>query len=517
MMSLGRWRWPLIVLLPLSALAGLIWHSDVRPVFESSVTLGWTGGAVIPPAELSRISSQQSLRVVRIPGHPLDIILTAQADRPKDASAFVHRSAQAAVAGQLVKQKSALHKQATALDARIAELSAHEVSLKNDFIKALRPARPGTSKPNPALLAELENLKNRRHLLIERFPLHPEIPQLALQIQKLQAQARARPSARPDRSILPKMGRAMAELRIQIDMLTLQKQALTATEPALRSAWVVRPGVQEPRWPGRVEGWPLGAGVLAGLFLIGFFVTRTIPQERPDAFADGLWRMPSAIPLAVVPSDDKELQKAPWQVPEDPASQEAASLYDQWLALVKDLYEPAPTPPQGILEIVDPLLQKTFQFLSAGQEALSRCLARTIKPGELTSHVAHTVLMALIGTMEAGASQEHGRAMALAALFHDLALVPRPATALQDVGSEIGRLSAVLVPKIPGLTPTLTVMIQDILVGMDEFKQSMWQNVPPETNFEPLANLLRQVDRFEKVMQKQSIRVQRRLTQRVSV
>jgi len=46
---------------------------------------------------------------------------------------------------------------------------------------------------------------------------------------------------------------------------------------------------------------------------------------------------------------------------------------------------------------------------------------------------------------------------------------------------------------------------------MDEYPLEVWQNVPRHKNLEPLAKLLRHIDRFEKVMQKQKSRLTRRI------
>ena len=132
-------------------------------------------------------------------------------------------------------------------------------------------------------------------------------------------------------------------------------------------------------------------------------------------------------------------------------------------------------------------------------------------PGDLASHVTRTVLMALLGAHEAGASPEQRQGMTLAALFHDLAVVPRPADQWQDIGDEVGRLSSHFVHKIPDLPTPLVSLIESMLVGMDEFGMETWHNVPRDKGIESFANLLRQIDRFDKVMQKQKTRLTRRL------
>ena len=54
-------------------------------------------------------------------------------------------------------------------------------------------------------------------------------------------------------------------------------------------------------------------------------------------------------------------------------------------------------------------------------------------------------------------------------------------------------------------------MVEDILIGMDEFKLDTWQNVANGSTLEPLSKVLREIDRFEKVMQKQKARLDRRV------
>ena len=124
--------------------------------------------------------------------------------------------------------------------------------------------------------------------------------------------------------------------------------------------------------------------------------------------------------------------------------------------------------------------------------------------------------MTLAGAEEAGATPEHRLAMALAALFHDLAMVPRPSPLQEDVGSEVGRLSASVLRRIPGLQPAILAMVEEILIGMDEFKLETWQNVANGSNLEPLSKVLREIDRFEKVMQKQRARLDRQLPRKTA-
>src|ERR1019366_9515644 len=173
--------------------------------------------------------------------------------------------------------------------------------------------------------------------------------------------------------------------------------------------------------------------------------------------------------------------------PADPLTAQAAALYARWIEVAKALYAPAPEAPQGVLDQVGPLLQESSDFLPQGHDALARYLARTVAPGDLPAHVARTVLMTLTGAQDAGVTPEHRLAMTLAALFHDLAMVPRPAPMQDDIGSEVGRLSASVLRRIPGLQPAILSMVEDILIGMDEFKLETWQNAAMGKNLEPLS------------------------------
>src|SRR5262249_3619798 len=157
---------------------------------------------------------------------------------------------------------------------------------------------------------------------------------------------------------------------------------------------------------------------------------------------------PTAMP---VPAAEPEL-------PSDPLTEKASENYSKWIEVCRILYAPAVEAPQGVLDQVWPLLQESSDFLVKGHDVMARYLARTVAPGDLPAHVARTVLMTLSGAQEAGVSPEHRLAMALAALFHDLAVVPRPAAIQDNVGSEVGRLSASVLRRIPGLQPALLAM-----------------------------------------------------------
>ena len=73
----------------------------------------------------------------------------------------------------------------------------------------------------------------------------------------------------------------------------------------------------------------------------------------------------------------------------------------------------------------------------------------------------------------------------------------------------VGRLSVGGLGRIPGRELSLLSMVEEILIGMDEFKLETWQNVASGRDLEPLSKVLREIDRFEKVMQKQRARLDR--------
>ena len=291
-----------------------------------------------------------------------------------------------------------------------------------------------------------------------------------------------------------------------MDYFARRAQEADKTWRGLKPLWTIVQPIKKPMWPNRIEGWPWGIGVFAGLLGLGRLVFRKPRDARSDAVDDGLWKpAPLDIPVAlrVVATEPKAVG--------DPLTGKAAALYAKWVEMARILYTPAPEPPQGVLDQVAPLLQESSDFLPEGRDVLARSLAKSVTPGDLAAHVARTVLMTLTGAEEAGVSPEHRLAMALAALFHDLAVVPRPPAFQEEVGSEVGRLSAGVLRRIPGLPPALLAMVEDILIGMDEFKLETWQNVANGNNLEPLSKVLREIDRFEKVMQKQKARLDRRV------
>ena len=363
-------------------------------------------------------------------------------------------------------------------------------------------------------MAKIEALKARRRLLIERYPTHTDIPLLEKQIQELLKQL-GRPTA-PLLGKLTDLDRQINQTKLRKDYISRRLQEAAEAERAVKPYWKIVEPVLKPKWPNRVIGWPMGAGVVAGLFIVSFIVFKGKKEMSQEASENGLWRpqVPEAPVELEVVSPEPTAVVAPLSettLPSDPLTEKAAALYLKWVEMAKILYTPAAEPPQGVLDQVGPLLQESSDFIPEGHEVLARYLARSVTPGDLAAHVARTVLMTLTGAQEAGVSAEHRLAMALAALFHDLAVVARPAAIQEEVGSEVGRLSASVLRRIPGLHPALLSMVEDILIGMDEFKLETWQNVASGSNLEPLSKVLREIDRFEKIMQKQKSRLDRRV------
>jgi hypothetical protein len=352
-----------------------------------------------------------------------------------------------------------------------------------------------------AISARIRAMQARREALLEKFPRHTDIAALAVDIERLQAQlrrpAQPPPSAARGTQALRRLAEAQAELSLQ----QRRSEGFMKAAQTVKPAWTTAQAPSMPRRPVRLDGWKIGAGAAAGALVLGLCIPRLARKKRA-AVQNGLWRPEATIPLAVVGSDEK--------LPEDPLHQNAAALYDAWTILVQDLYAPAPEPPQDLVAKIGPLMQETNAFLTEGYDVMARYLALTVDAQDLHAHVARTVVMSLMAAVEAGAEKEHAEAMALAALFHDLAIVPRPPMAFHEVGSEVGRLSAALVRRIPGLSARTVGLIDDLLVGMDEYQKPMWQNMAADKTLEPMANLLRQIDRFEKLMQKQKARLEKR-------
>jgi hypothetical protein len=463
MIYLGKWRWPVLTFLPCAAAAGVF----------------LLGGAVLDyRADVQLVKGKVTTR------------LTGEGRTPSAAVRSAEKKAQAFIAESLNKRKSALQKQVAAIEKRRTAISSQLNALTAQRQTALKGKR---SSWTPEMAQQLVRIKTRHRLLASSYPTHTDIPQLAAQIKSLEARQGGRSDvSRADVSALSKK---VNEARVEAGVLSARKKGLEAQAQRLQPDWrMVRPAVQ-PRWPISVPGWPVAAGTALGALLFGVFLIRG--QKKAAFQAD-----PITLELA---------KETPSALPDDPLSRQAASFYDRWLTLVQAVYAPGEEPPKNVFKDADALVKETAAFLPEGDDALTRYLARVVIPGDLPAHVTRTVLMALIGSYEAGASPEQRQGMTFAALFHDLAVAPRPSHAWPEIGSEVGRLSTVVLPKIPGLPAPLRTSIEEILVGMDEYALATWHNVSRSPKVEPFAKLLRHIDRFDKTLQKQKTRLTRRL------
>jgi hypothetical protein len=524
MISVGKWRWPLIVALPLVAGVFLVWRGVGRLCYEGTCVLAFSGDPKQVDRQLSLFLSENVHKRInlalshpsgpvtfeKVPGHPLQISIKGQGDWPTQVVTVLDAAAKVCVEGSLAQRKAELQKELEgvqmeklALEARMGPLASQRKALLSSSVR---------KAPRGDVAAKIKALQARRKALIERYPTHTDIPLLAKQIQELQSRGSAQGLSVSGK--LTELGRQANETKVRIDYLSRQLQDLSQVEKNLKPAWkVITPG-QKPSWPVRMEQWPFFSGVLAGVFLLGFLLTMEKAKAVKPVLSNGLWR--PEMPPVPAPDTPVELTvvSAEPALPSDPLTEKAAMIYTKWTEVAKVLYTPAPEPPQGVLDSVGPLLQESSEFLAEGHDVLARVLAHSVAPGDLPAHVARTVLMTLAGADEAGASPEHRLAMALAALFHDLAVVPRPPAIQEEVGSEVGRLSASVLRRIPGLQPAILSMVEEILIGMDEFKLETWQNVATGKNLEPLSKVLREIDRFEKVMQKQKSRLNRQVAHR---
>ncbi len=506
MINVGKWRWPVILGLPFLAGLALFFTGVVRPNYEGQATLEFSGSdlQIDKELEMLRFHPAEPVTMEKVPGHPLQIFIRGQAHSPSDVISKLQSAAQSSVDRSLARQKKDLgmardadQKQVTDLDVQMDRLMQQQKTIL---------AGPARNTPRAQLVAKIAELKTRRSLLIENYPTHTDIPVLAKKIQELVKQL-AKPTGRAAGKISD-LDRQINEAKVRRDYYVRRLKDTEKELSSLKPIWKIILPIEKPRWPREVQQWPLGAGVVAGVFVLGLILFKTGEQPHRKPVADGLWR-PEAVETPL-PEKPVALEVVHTELPSDPLTEKARTLYGKWVELSKLLYTPAPEPPQGVLDQVAPLLQESSDFLPEGHDVLARYLARSVTPGDLASHVARTVLMTLTGAQEAGVSPEHRLAMALAALFHDLAVVPRPVPAQDEVGSEVGRLSAAVLPRIPGLPVALLAMVEDILIGMDEFKLETWQNVANGKNLEPLSKVLREIDRFEKVMQKQRARLDRR-------
>ena len=520
MIRIGPWRWPLLVALVLMAGGILTWRGIGRLWYEGKTVLAFSGESKQVDRELSIFKSDGVRKRIdlalsrtsspvafeKVPGHPLQITIKCQGAWPSQVVKTLETAAKVCVEQSVARRKAELQKDLETLQMQKLALEARMGSLENQR-KALLSSS-GRKAPRGDVAAKIRSLEARRKALIERYPTHTDIPLLARQIRELQSQSSARVPSVSGK--MTELGRQANENKVRIDYLSRQLQDLSHAANNLKPAWKVIAPAQKPSRPSRMEQWPLFSGILSGVFLLGFLLTMVEEKVVKAALSDGLWK-PETSPIPA-PNTPVALTVVPAEpaLPSDPLTEKAAMIYTKWTEVAKVLYAPAPEPPQGVLDSVGPLLQESSEFLTEGHDVLARVLAHSVAPGDLPAHVARTVLMTLAGADEAGASPEHRLAMALAALFHDLAVVARPAAIQEEVGSEVGRLSASVLRRIPGLQPAILSMVEEILIGMDEFKLETWQNVAAGKNLEPLSKVLREIDRFEKVMQKQKSRLLRR-------
>ncbi len=502
-------------------------HSFLKPQylrlprlrFESEATLVYGGDPKNLEEEVGQLRADPSIPLAeatleKVPGEPPQILVRGTASMPGKLMERLSRVVQAVIASSLAREKDALHKKVVTFQKQQQNLETNLKQLALERKALLMGPVPTT--PNAQLIAQIESLKARRNLLIENYPTHTDIAQLGQQIKELLGKTGRRSTRLTEK--LSIYDRQINETKVWMGYLGRRAEALAKEEKQAKSLWTLARPFQKPTWPRRVEGWPVLAGGVLAVALLGVVMRRAKKSKKivsEPLPLDGLWKVPSAQPTASSvpepPPSAVALEVVTPELPADPLTQKAASLYERWVEVAKLLYSPALQAPEGVLESVSPLLQESSEFLPEGHDVLARYLARSVEPGNLPAHVARTVLMALTGAEEAGASPEHRYAMALAALFHDLAVVPRPAAQQEEVGSEVGRLSAVLLRRIPGLAPALLAMVEEILIGMDEYKLETWHNIAQGRTLEPLSKVLREIDRFEKVMQKQKARLQRQL------
>jgi len=515
-LQVARWRWPLVLGLPLIAGGVLVSRGTVRLNYEGRALLSFSGNAqhMEDDIALFRPHAPRGVAYEKNPGHPHELLLYTQGAKPDEIVSRLITTGQTFLGVALTERKRELLKQTEGVQVQKVDQEARFNELVENRASLLTGTKPRS--PRADLVAKVEALKARRRLLIERYPTHSDIPLLAKQIQDLVHQM-GRPVG-PKAEKINALDRQITEAKVRLDYFSRRFQQITQNAQALKPEWKIIQPVQKPTRPIQLVGWRIVAGLLAASFILGLILSRIAKPARGASSVDGLWRPEPAVAetpvaLEVVSPEPTTAVAAAAQadVPMDALTEKASLLYGKWVDIAKALYEPAPQAPQGVLDQVAPLLDESNEFLAEGHEVLTKYLARCVTSGDLAAHVARTVLMTLTGAREAGVSPEHCLAMALAALFHDLAVVPRPSGLQEDVGSEVGRLSASVLPRIPGLPAALLTMVEDILVGMDEFKLETWQNAANSSTLEPLSKVLREIDRFEKVMQKQKSRLDRRL------
>lgn len=521
MITVGKWRYALLVGLPVAATAVLVHQRKVQLSFPGEAILQFSGDPAQVDIDLQsfRGAGPTGVTFDRVIGHPLQLRIQTAGAWPKETAERLRSFAQAAIQQSLTLRRDAQKKtlgdyqtQTSAYETRFTQLQQERKTMLMGSYKRV---------PNAAILEKVETLKARRRQLIDNYPTHADIPLLAKQIQDLLGRVRAPSAAVSDQVVA--LDRQMTEAKVRMDYFGRLLKEGTLAAKTIKPPWRIQEPIALPRRPTHVEGLPilLGAYGIVFLIMLGVMVVERRTKTRQKLPMDGLWSMPKKdaepaegssepSPAATVEAP-VALEVVSPELPSDPLTEKAASLYARWMEVAKLLYTPSAQAPEGVLDSVGPLLQESSEFLPSGHDVLARYLARSVEPGHLPAHVARTVLMALTGAEEAGVSPEHRLAMALAALFHDLAVVPRPSAQQDEAGSEVGRLSAVLLRRIPGLQPALLSMVEDILIGMDEFKMETWHNVSQARTLEPLSKVLREIDRFEKVMQKQKSRLDRQL------
>ena len=529
MIVVGKWRWPLTVGVPLIVGGAMVLGGLTRLHYEGTFLLGFSGPQVEMDRDLKMFQSgviQKRVNLTlnnpaatitydRVPGHKTQIFIRGEGYWPKLVVRVLHNAAHACVEQSLNRRKLEIHKEVEALQPLRKEAEERLLAasnLRNAYLAShLSPVAHHNA-------AKIQELQNRRQFLIEHYPTHTDIPLLAKKIRDLQSVPRSETIP----AKLVDLDRALNEALIALDYRAKCANEAIQEEKNIQPAWTVVHPAEMPPWPIVIQNFTLLAGVMAGLLILGCVLLRGDIKLRKGSAGDGLWKPVdpakpvelTVVPVEPVEEPSQEVSVKESALPSDPLTQKASELYAKWVEVSKVLYMPAPEAPQGVIESVGPLLQESIEFLPEGHDVLARYLADTVAPGDLPAHVARTVLMTLAGAQDAGVSEEHRLAMALAALFHDLAVVPRPAGIQDEVGSDVGRLSASVLRRIPGMEPMMLAMVEDILIGMDEFKLETWQNVANGKSLEPLSKVLREIDRFEKMMQKQKQRLGRQVVER---
>src|ERR1035441_8828063 len=97
MIPVGKWRWPLLVVLPLLVGSLLFWRGIGRLRYEGSSLLTFSGDSKLIDQELKMFRSDNVRRRVdlalarssgplayeKVPGHPLQVLIKGQGDWPQ--------------------------------------------------------------------------------------------------------------------------------------------------------------------------------------------------------------------------------------------------------------------------------------------------------------------------------------------------------------------------------------------------------------------------------------------------